>query len=72
MSKWAVKIETWPYSTGKGSAVDQEACGDRSSTYTIEAGCIRAALEKSELIVHGIRTNPRVWLAPIVSITVVR
>lgn len=68
MYQWTVKIEVWPYSTDKGVDADQIACGDKCITRLVRADDIKEALNFANLIVEGIKTNPRVWQAPIMSI----
>ena len=43
---WSITIEAWPHSTGKGQCVDQEACGERSTVYYIDAEDMEDALYK--------------------------
>lgn len=62
---WTVTIETWPHSTGQGQSVDQEACGERSTVYHINAEDAEDALYKAQLIAKGVKSNPRVWQAKI-------
>lgn len=65
---WLIIIEAWPYSTDEGVVADQKAAGQRVNTFTVQADDMRAAFKSAELIANGIRANPRVWQAPIVSI----
>lgn len=67
--QWKIEIEVWPYSTGAGSAEDKKAVGERSHQFVVPADDIHEAVKKAELIVQGIKTNPRVWQAPIMGIT---
>jgi hypothetical protein len=66
--RWLVTIEVWPHSTGNGAKADQEAAGNRSQDFAVRAEGIAVALELAECIAQGMRTNPMVWRAPIVSI----
>lgn len=66
--EWQVSIEIWPYSTGNGRDEDQKACGERTRTFTVIAHDIFDVIEQAKMIVHGIKTNPAVWQAPIKSI----
>lgn len=66
--KWLITIEAWPHSSGKGSVIDQEAAGERSRNYIVEAEIIQDALKLAEAIRWGILSNPAVWKAPIMGI----
>lgn len=65
---WKITVCVWPYSTGVGAAEDQKAAGERTQVLEVSATDIRDALRQAELFVQGIKTNPRVWQAPIKSI----
>lgn len=68
MCKWAVTIEIWPHSTGRGQSIDQKEAGERVHTLTVEADDIHRALKAVKLFTDGIETNPMVWQAPIMKI----
>lgn len=68
MRYWEIKIEVWPHSSGNGATKDQEACGDRERTFKTYAENAAEAMKHADLIVTGIKTNPMVWKAPIISL----
>lgn len=65
---YVITIEAWPHSTGQGQTKDQEAAGERSQTFTVDADGFDGAYRQAKLLQTGIETNPMVWRAPIVSI----
>lgn len=68
MREWEIKLEIWPYATGTGRDGDQKLAGDRNQAFTVTAHDASEALQKAQLIVDGIKTNPHVWHVPITSI----
>lgn len=62
---WEAEIHVWPFSTGHGASVDQEAAGERVRKLTVTADNIGAALRLVQIYADGIQTNPRVWQTPI-------
>lgn len=68
MDLWLVTIENWPHATNAGGHADQVAAGARSANYPVRAVDIKDALMIAEAIVMGIKSNPRVWRAPITGI----
>ncbi len=69
MYEWKIRIDVWPHSTGQGASVDQGACGPRTQIFNVIAGDIREAIGVAQMIVKGIKTNPRVWEAPIFEVS---
>lgn len=67
MNRWRIVIERWPY-----FGVSQEAAGDRTQTFYVDAYGAREALKLAEAIVTGIEAGPAVWKAPIQSIALDR
>lgn len=66
---WEAEVTVWPYQTNAGAKADQEACGPEMQKFTIsKAEKIEHALYCAQLIVTGIKTNPRVWMATVRSI----
>lgn len=63
MYKWRVTIEIWPF-----SGTTQENAGQRKNDFIVLGESMATAFEKADLIAMGMRTNPKVWRAPIVSI----
>lgn len=62
---WRITIDIYPYSVENNEA-DRKACGgERSFGRLVRAQDIHAAIQAANLIVAGIRINPRVWKAPI-------
>jgi hypothetical protein len=61
--KWRITIENWVY-----SGIDQKLAGSKKNDYDIEADGIDMAVSFAHAIVKGIRTNPAIWEAPIISI----
>lgn len=72
MAKWNVTIESWPHSTGNGADKDQQAAGERTRVIVVDAEDIEGALKAAKIFVEGMKTNPMVWQAPIMSITKAR
>jgi hypothetical protein len=66
--QWEAEVHVWPFSTGHGASVDQEAVGEPIQTIRVAAEDIAKALNLVSLFVNGIKVNPRVWQAPIKSI----
>ena len=66
--RWLVTIEAWPHSTGNGQDTDQKAAGPRKNDFVVKAEGMRSAFEAAEQIAMGMRVNPMIWRAPIVSI----
>lgn len=65
MAHWKITVEVWPHSTGEGAEIDQAACGPRTQCRDVKADDIGEAIEKAILFAAGVCTNPRVWQAPI-------
>lgn len=72
MDYWQATIRTWPYSTDAGAAEDRKAVGDELQTFEIAAKDFREASEKADLILTGIKCNPRVWNSHIVKVALKR
>lgn len=70
--RWDIKVLVWPYQTGEGQAADRLAVGGEERTLAVFACDTRDALKKAEIFAGGVKTNPRVWMVPIVSIVKVR
>jgi len=68
MYKYRVTIEAWPFSTNLGEAVDQKNAGQRRNNFIVTADGMSDAYKQAELITIGMRTNPKVWQTPIISI----
>lgn len=66
--RFLIRIEAWPYSLGKGRAVDQSHAGAREQTFIVRASDIADALEKATLFQRGMLTSPWVHQAPITEI----
>lgn len=66
--RWIITIEAWPHSTGNGADADQRAAGPRKNDFVVRAEGMKAAFEAAEFIAMGMRVNPAIWRAPIVSI----
>lgn len=72
MDYWQATIRTWPFSTEAGATEDRKAVGDELQTFEIVAEDFREAYEKADLIVTGIKCNPRVWQSHIVQVALKR
>lgn len=72
MPRAKIEIQIWPHSTGNGAIIDQENAGPRDNVFSVIADDFSHAVIIAEYIAQGIMTNPRVWQAPIRSITVER
>lgn len=72
MGCWQVTIRTWPYSTEAGASEDRKAVGAELQTFEITAEDFLGASEKADLIVTGIKCNPRVWQSHIVKVALKR
>ena len=68
MMKWEITIEAWPHSNGQGADKDQEACGPRSQVFHTRAETIDQALVHAHMAAAGMKTNPMMWQAPIMSV----
>jgi hypothetical protein len=66
--RWLITIEAWPHSTGNGQEADQKAAGPRKNDFVVRAEGMQSAFEAAEQIAMGMRVNPMIWRAPIVSI----
>lgn len=65
--RWKAKILCWPYSTGKGSDVDQKNAGERERVVDLgSCASVGEALDKALLFKRGMEDSPHVWQAPIV------
>lgn len=63
--RWRATVNVWPFATGDGSEADQKACGPREVKTEFVADSIEEAISLTKVFVLGIKTNPRVWQAPI-------
>lgn len=66
--KWRGEVHLWPYSTGRGQAVDQRDAGDRIQVIEIVAADFDEALKLVRQFREGLSRNPAVWQAPIMSL----
>jgi hypothetical protein len=66
--KYVATILFWPFSTHAGTEADQKACGDREQKFEFAAADFEDAHKQVKLLLRGIKTNPRLWKAPIKSI----
>jgi hypothetical protein len=69
MSRWLIVIEAWPHSTGAGQAADQEAAGERTRYFYVDANSFDDAAKLARCFADGVGSHPRVWEAPIVSVS---
>lgn len=69
---WHITIEAWPYSTGAGNEADQKAAGDRRKTFRVRAEDFHQASSFARTLAAGVKANPAVWQAPIVSVVQTR
>ena len=66
MQEWVVIIEVWPF-----SGVDQKLAGPRTSTFRTgltQPTMFREAAQFAKAVQVGMKANPQVWEAPIVSV----
>ena len=68
MTDWIVRMDVWACSTGQGADKDSEAVGGRHRTFNVQGEEILDAHAQAELIITGIKTNPRVWRCHITAI----
>lgn len=68
--RWRVTISVWPYSTGKGQAVDKAAAGAAEGDlyFYCDAENFRDAVKFAECFARGVKANPAVWEAPIMGV----
>ena len=69
-TRWQIRIEAWPHSTGKGADMDQRAAGDREVYFYVSADDIDEAARMARCFAAGMEHNPAVWRAPITGIAV--
>jgi hypothetical protein len=62
-NNWEAKINVWGF-----FGTPKERLGDSPKTFKFEANNINDALKRAELICVGIRTNPDVWQANVISL----
>jgi hypothetical protein len=72
MIQWMITIEIWPYFTGKGQKIDQEAAGERIRYFYTDADDFREASKLARCFQEGVQANPAVWRAPITGVVVHR
>lgn len=68
MGEWQATIRVWPFSTEAGVAEDKKAVGDEFKTFGFKSDSFDDAAAKANLIVMGIRSNPRAWSVNIVKL----
>ena len=68
MSTFTATVTVHPYSTHDGGKLDRAACGPEKQQIQLTAETIRQALAIAEIFASGIKTNPRVWMATVVSL----
>ena len=66
MTDWIVRIDVSPGFMEGGP--NDEAVGGRHRTFNVEGEEILDAYHAAELIITGIKTNPRVWRCHITAI----
>jgi hypothetical protein len=62
--KWVAIVELWPY-----SGISQMQTGPRSVRVVVDGQDIRQAMASVDMFVLGLKTNPNVWQAPVMSLT---
>lgn len=77
MTDWIVRMDVWPQLTnGHEADPDREnafkAVGGFHRTFNVEGEEILDAHHEAELIITGIKTNPRVWRCHITAIAKTR
>jgi hypothetical protein len=60
---WVAIVELWPY-----SGISQMQTGPRAVRVVVGGHDIRQAMVSVEMFVLGLKTNPNIWQAPVMSI----
>ena len=70
MSDWNITIRVWPYSTSDGADKDRAKVGPEFQKFSVPAlDDFKMAVRFADAFAMGIRTNPMVWQANVVSIS---
>lgn len=68
MSEWRIKIRVWPFSGGS-----EEQVGPEYQNFNIPAvDDFKTACRYADAFQMGIKCNPKVWLADVVSVEMVK
>lgn len=70
MSEWSITIRVWPYSTRDGAEKDSTKVGPEFQKFHVPVlDDFKMASRFADAIAMGIRCNPAVWQANVVSVT---
>lgn len=67
MFGWHIKVEVWPYFTGTTREENEQACGGKLHEFELDRCSFDEMVARAALIITGIKTNPRVWQAQVIS-----
>lgn len=63
--RYVMRLEAWPYSTGKGKDADEAAAGPRERSFEFRAADFDDAYAKAKMIQQGVLSHDRVYRAQI-------
>jgi hypothetical protein len=63
MKEYELRFEVWPF-----FSIPQEQAGERQQAYVFRADSFDDACELARVYIAGVKANPAVWQAPIISV----